>query len=271
MKNKRKAPVFDRVLVAFDQAKADQALLNEAASLAAGFRAELVGLFFEDTELLSAAGLPVTRLVSEHGRTPQSVDVALMRQALKAHFTRTRSAIEAAAARWHVRCSFQIAPADLEQLTAAVAGARNLLALQSARKGGAKAISQLVTLAPCQVLLVQNVRQPSRPVLVVYEGSEQSLALGEALSKVKGSRFIVLLVGDKQAELERLASDVREWTNAHSVQCEIRLLPDSGAEAIVNAVHGSQAGVVILNRRGRWLGEADSLLMRLQCSIITVP
>ncbi len=73
----------DRVLVALE-AEADAAsLLEAAASLVAGLHAELFGLFVEDSELLGAAELPVTRSISSFTEAQAPLDARLMRRALR--------------------------------------------------------------------------------------------------------------------------------------------------------------------------------------------
>jgi len=177
-------PRFRRILVALDTAERSGAAIEEAARLAAGLRAELVGVFIEDTELMHAAALSVTRIVHCQTRTLAAFDPASMRRAYRVRSAETRRSLETAAAHWRIKCSFQIERGIYaEQLLASIREG-DLLALTSSgrqrqSRAGAAALGA-VARTPCPLFLMRQARAPGRPVVVLYEGSPDALSLGRA-------------------------------------------------------------------------------------------
>ena len=110
-------PDLRRILVTLDAAEQRQSTLEEVARLAAGLKAELVGLCVEDSELLEAAELPVTQIVSSHSGAAAARDSALMQRAFRIWSAESRKTFEAVAERWSVRWSFQVARGALAETT----------------------------------------------------------------------------------------------------------------------------------------------------------
>ena len=67
-----------RILVALDASEASRAAIRSAVDLAARFRAELVGLFVEDVNLLRSAQLPFVRKVGAFSLVEEIPNPALL-------------------------------------------------------------------------------------------------------------------------------------------------------------------------------------------------
>ena len=74
MKEEARELVIRRILVALDASRHSLAALEAAAELAARLKAELVGLFVEDIDLLRLAGLPFAREIRYPSAIIQQLD-----------------------------------------------------------------------------------------------------------------------------------------------------------------------------------------------------
>ena len=97
-----------RILIALDPSPASQMACLAAVELAAALRAELVGMFVEDTELLRSAELSVTREIGVVTGRLRPLEVGDLEAQLRIHARRTRDLLELAAGRTEVITSFWI-------------------------------------------------------------------------------------------------------------------------------------------------------------------
>jgi len=259
-----------RILVALEAGESAPALLEAAANLAAGLHAELVGLFVEDSELLDAADLPVTRSIPSHAQAHAPLDARLMRRALRIWETKAGDALASAAERWRVKWSFRVVRGTMEEQILAEARSDDLLALgtpgKAVRRARLAAASRAVAeRAPCSVLLMQAAGGADRPVAVIYDGSERALATGERLARIYGRPLQVLAVGDSEAA-------AATWLERHrgGARVDPRVV-DSAAE-ICAALKRRHPGMLVLDPEGALVGKIglDTLLGELKCSVLVL-
>ena len=260
-----------RVLVALDPAAECRAALETAARLAAQSEAELVGLFVEENELLEAAALPVTRVIRGSDFALDPLDRSVMEQGLKAWAAQARANLTAAAERWHVQASFQVARGDLAEALLAEARRCDLLALgtvgrvsQRSRIGATA--RRMARQAPCSVLVMRRDETPGLPVTVLYEGNERALALGAELAQMQG-RALEIAVVDAE-----LAVAAKAWLSDRDLPARVEQLSVETAEQLSAQLASQPAGIVVLERAGR-LGSAvdtDRVLAGPPSSVILV-
>jgi hypothetical protein len=272
MSEQRDKPDLRRILVALDAGEQSLADLEEVARLAAGLQAELVGLFIEDTELFSAAALPVTRMVSHQGQAETGLDTALMQRALRVWAARSRESLAAAARHWQVRWSFRVARGTLaEQLLSQVQDF-DLLALGKAGAPTREARLRAETLrvteqARCSVLLLHRAARPNRPVVVIYEGAERPLALGQDLARVYGSPLVVLALGQDAKTAESLERDAAEWLGGKGA---VQRLIGAEPAVVEKTLRELSASVVVLDRHGSLAPRIEPLLGETDCSVLVL-
>lgn len=266
-----------RILVALEAGESAPALLEAAANLAAGLHAELVGLFVEDSELLDAADLPVTRSIPSHAQAQMPLDARLMRRALRIWETKAGDALASAAERWRVKWSFRVVRGTMEEQILAEARSDDLLALgtpgKAVRRARLAAASRAVAeRAPCSVLLMQAAGGADRPVAVIYDGSERALVTGERLARIYGRPLNVLAVGDSEAAAAALQAAAATWLERHrgGARVDPRVV-DSAAE-ICEALKRRHPGMLVLDPEGALVGKfgLDTLLGELKCSVLVL-
>ncbi|MEE9209398.1 MAG: universal stress protein, partial [Kiloniellales bacterium] len=209
-----------RILVALEAEEGAAALLEAAADLAAGLHAELFGLFVEDSELLGAAELPVTRSISSLAEAQAPLDARLMRRALRVSAVRAGEALAAVAQRRRVKFSYRVVQGALAEQVLAEARRYDLLALgppgREVRRAPVTVARRAVAeQAPCSVLLLQGGGAAGRPVVVIYDGSERSLALGERLARITERPLLVLAVAENEDGVSDLVRRAKDWERRH--------------------------------------------------------
>ena len=265
-----------RILVALEAGESAPALLEAAANLAAGLHAELVGLFVEDSELLEAADLPVTRSIPSHAQAHVPLDARLMRRALRIWEAKAGDALASAAGRWRVKWSFRVVRGTLEEQILAEVRSHDLLALGTPGKAVrrarlAVASRALAERAPCSVLLMQA-GGAERPVAVIYDGSERALATGERLARIYGRPLHVLALGDSEAAAAALQVEAATWLERHRGGARVdRHVVDSAAE-ICEALKRRHPGMLVLDPEGALVGKfgLETLLGELKCSVLVL-
>ena len=266
-------PDLRRILVALDSGERSASALEEAARLAAGMEAELVGLFIEDSELLAAASLPVTRLLSGHEGRLGALDSALVQRAYRIWSAELRKNLEAVAARWQVRCSFQVARGAVAEELLSQAGERDLLAVETDRRQrrgrGAAAVQLVAERARCSVFLMQRRAYGRRPVAVLFEGAEPALAVGRSVARIYHADLVVLALGEDAVAAES-EDPLRTVLEGESPRTRLERLPDPTAEAIAEILRRFAPGVVVVQRKGAFAAAAKSALEQFDCSLLMV-
>lgn len=246
-----------RVLVALDPMAQCQGALETAARLASRSEAELVGLFVEESELLAAAALPVTRVLRSHDLAEEALDEAVMARGLRAWASDAEALLAAAADRWRVRASFRVARGRIAEVLSAEARRGDLVALgavarpsRAPRVGAtARALSRGLV---CPVLVMGAPDGAGAPVLAVFDGDPRVLALGAELAALLDSRFDIAV-----AE-ETLEEQARAWLEARGLAGRVERIEDGSAARLQDGLRRRAASLVVLDRCGRLGAEVDA-------------
>ena len=263
-----------RVLVALEAEAGAAALLEAAASLAAELHAELAGLFVEDSELLAAANQPATRTVPAQAVGRSASEAGSVRRGLKISAARAGEALAVAARRRQVKYSYRVAQGALAELVLAEAGRSDLVALGSSSRALRQACvtvtgCAVAARAPCSVLLLQGAGAGARPVVVVYDGAERALVLGERLARIYQRPLLVLAAAESEAAAAELAARARDWQRRHHGRARvIEAIGDSVAE-FRTALEAQHPGILVLDpERGLAARSGlETLLGELRCSV----
>ena len=108
MNERELEPTIRRILVALDASPHSQAALEAASELADVLKAELVGIFVEDVNLLRLAGLPFAREVGYPSGTDRPLDSPSMERELRIQAEQARQTLAGVAVRRQIRWSFRV-------------------------------------------------------------------------------------------------------------------------------------------------------------------
>jgi nucleotide-binding universal stress UspA family protein len=276
-----------RILVALDASGHSLAALKAAVELAASLKAELLGLFVEDINLLRLAGLPFAQEIPYPLAAAQQMDSLRLEQELRTQASRAKRALAEAAEPVRVSWSFRVARGQVTAEVLTAASEVDLLSLGIASRPlirrtrpGSTALT-VAARAPRTVLLLQQGEKIRPPVLVTYDGSvsaKRALAIAARLIqtlKPNGSRaLIVLTVANANApELaQRLEQEAETWLLGQDFQLSFRRLSKADVPGLVQAVRAEQAGLLVLGGEMLLL-EAETiqaLLDKISCPVLLV-
>jgi hypothetical protein len=216
---------FKRLLVALEAGVSEAVLLEEAARLAAGLEAELVGLLIESADMIEASGLPMTRLVPSQARQSTELTADMMRRAIRIWNEGVRQALAMTAKRWNVPWSARPAEWPLLSLAAPEAEALDFVLYEasSAHKGVTEKL--LASRACRSIFLIRRRVRAGEPIVLLFEGSEEALVLAGALARVYGAPLrIIPIAGTEASATERkerlLALQAQEQPQAGVVVLE---------------------------------------------------
>jgi nucleotide-binding universal stress UspA family protein len=264
-----------RVLVALDVEAMEDAVLEEAARLAAIQRAELVGLFVEDAELLAAAALPMAAVISGQAGGSAMLDVAIMRRAFRVWSAAAERALAAAAERWQVKWSFEVARGHRVEQLLAQARRQDLLALTlrgepvEARREGAAAW-QVMRQARCSVLLVSRRSRRAPGVAVLYEGRDASLDAALRIAEADRRPLLVLALGEGEIEAAALRQRAVDWLDSKAASGRVAAVQRGDDATLRQILETNGTGLVILERDTRSSQDLDGLLDRVAASLLVL-
>lgn len=265
-----------RILVALDASTHSLAALEAASRLAAELRAELLGLFVEDVDLLQVAALPFTRTMSAQTRGEQPLDPATMERALRVRAAQARAALAATAERRQVRWSFRIARGEIIDEVLSEAGRCDLVTLgktskasvRRARLGGTA--RNAAARASCSVLLYQEGTRLDWPIVALFDGSTRALAVASEFARIYGTELTVLVVAGDTQTLARLGREAAAWLKRRGRAAHIRPVDRAAAAEICHAVRTEGGGLLVLDREGPLARREDlgAMLDELECPVL---
>ncbi|NQU57903.1 MAG: universal stress protein [Rhodospirillales bacterium] len=211
---------FQRVLVAVDASPESRVLLEIAADLARCFESPLTGLYVEDEDMVSFAGLPVGREISVIGARV----LDLTRQRLQSHFQNQASQIQrtlgtVAAAR-QISHSFAVLHGRPEQEIRNAAEKMDLLAIgpkvgATLRPRGQELRRHFLESSAEGLLVVPDLSKTAHegPIGTIYTGtpgSERAVRMAIRIARGLDRQVLVALVpgDDETRALERLLKEI---------------------------------------------------------------
>jgi len=254
-----------RILVALDSSSRSLEALQNAAELAARWKAELLGLFVEDADLLRlAAAASATRFLYP-AASEEPLSGLHMERELKALAEGARRELARAAAHSHVSWSFRIVRGRLLAEILLAAAEADLLSLSlggagwpMGRRPQVGSTSQAVAGTQSSFLRARRPLQAPEPVLVVYDGSkgaEAACRFAAQLAGTSGNRLTVLLPtlsgrleGQGEAEVLGLLGE------AH-LQLRFRAIHSNDKSDLLRAVRSEQGRALVLSGQSPLLEE----------------
>lgn len=244
-----------RILVALDASPHSLAALEAAVELAGRFRAELLGLFVEDVNLLRLAELPFAQEIGFFSAIRRELDTQGIERQFRGQAARIRRALELSAEHTQVNWSFRVARGVIasELLTAAsevdlIILGRGGWSLTQRRQLGSTARA-ILSETPCLALILHHGAGLELPMLVVYDGSplaQKALAAAAALVQGEDGDLTVLVLADEPDMAHRLQRQAAEWLQGRGVQADYRLLTESSVARLAHIVQMEGGGTFVL-------------------------
>ncbi|HBY97896.1 MAG: universal stress protein [Ardenticatenaceae bacterium] len=281
MSEAEREPAIQRILVALDVSSYSLAALDAAAELAAGLRAELLGLFVEDINLVRVADLPFSREMGLFSATVRQFDRREVERQFQVQAERARQALMLIAGQAQVRWAFRVTRGPVASEVLAAASEADLIALGKvgwslagpARLGSTA--HAVVSETPRPALILQGRVRPGAPMLVVYDGSpgaHAALAVATHLARRANRQLTVLIVADGSASASRLQAHADAWLWARGLRARSHRLIRADTPTLAAAVRAEGSCVLVLPgesplRQGQALAR---LLSEVECSVLLV-
>jgi len=255
-----KAPArsIRRILVAVDASPSSRLAIRTAAELAAALGGELVGLFVEEDNLFQVAEFPFAREVSGFLTTCSRLDSQALERALRAQAHRMSLDLEAAAGAKAVPWQFRVVRGTVpEELIAAAAEADLVVIGKIGRSLGRRrrlgsTTRMVVSRGRGLTMIVHEVRKPSRPITVVYDGSRLSkhaLEVAVLLAGVHEDVFLrVVIVAESSESGTRLRSEVKAEVDIpeNEFPVETSVLVNPSTSQLTWFLQGDGGGPVVM-------------------------
>lgn len=248
----RPPPQIRRIVVALDASADSLAGLEAAVQLAADLRAEVLGVFVEETDLLRAGELPATREVTLFSGEPRELDRDELERQIRAQAKRARKALEAAAERARIAWSFRTVRGRPGTELAAAAEEADLLTVGATGRAPWRApgttVRELVRVVDRPMLVLRQGAPLGPDVQVVHDGSEagwEALRTGAALAGREEARLTVLVTPADPDEAAALRESVEERLAEAGLSARFRHLPGAGVTGICAALAEADGGVLV--------------------------
>jgi nucleotide-binding universal stress UspA family protein len=248
-------PAIRRILVALDASPHSLAALEAAAELAAGLKAELLGLFVEDINLLRLAELPFAREMGVFSTTRRRLDILEVERELRAQASRARRALAIAAGRAQVPWSFRVARGVIAAELLAAASEADLVILGkvgwslTGRRHMGSTARAVLSQATCLTLILQEGVRLSLPILVVYDGStiaQKALSAAIRLVRGKNGYLTVLILADGPDAARELQTNVAKWLRERGLEARYRWLVGADVRHLPRIVDAEGCGMLVL-------------------------
>ncbi len=203
-----------RVVVALDVAADFAPAIELAATVAAGWRASLRGLFAEDERLQRLAALPFAQQLdpATAQRTPISAEG--MRAEIDALMRRMRQELESVAERHGLPWSFDAAPGSIDrdefviesdELLAVGLSSRPIVSQMRLGSPWQRAVGRLQR----RVLLVRGRSDANAPLAVLYDATEPGRRALAAAIRIAGAcrRPLIIAVPEHVPEAQRIEAE----------------------------------------------------------------
>jgi len=210
----REAKVL-KILLALDAASQNQDAMESAIALATQLRAELIGLFVEDIELLRSAQLPFTSEVVADSGEERSLTSNHIEKSLRAWKNQMQALLTREAQKANIKCSFRTVKGRRIETLLSETGEYNLLIVSHARQ-------QLI--APIT---------KSDVVYLLFDGSSEShhgvaIISEMALQELRN----VVLIDTCSEDIEYGAKKAAEWLTRHGVHVFVQKLSGDPAQSL---------------------------------------
>ncbi len=267
-----------RILVALDGSPHSQAALEAAAHLAELLRAELMGVFVEDVNLLRLAELPFAQEVRRHTATIEKLEVRYLHRQLQRQAEQAQADLKRVANAHALSATFRVArgPVSAEVLAAALEA--DLLALGRISHAGPPRLGSTAKTAVAQtsrpVLLMRPGLPFAQPILLVYDGSpgaERALEVAAYLAGENG-RLQVLLWAENAQQALAQEEAIRQSQQPKGLNLQFRRLTQPDVANFAYLVRLSGTGLMVLSDTNTRLPTAvvHTLLEELDHPILLV-
>jgi len=247
--------IIHSIAVAIDCSPHSKASLEAAAEMASRLKAELIGIFVEDINLLHMAGLPFAEEIRLY--STEKLDTAQLERLLRHQAQQAREMLEHTAQPRTLRHTFRVLRGLVPEQVMQAALEADMLVLgrsgrsPSCRKGLGSTARTALSEGSMNVLLMRpGVTAAEGPLLVLYDASEASKrALATALEIAGPASTLNLLITDPAPDaLERCKQETDAAVREKGLETEYYHLPFTDSRQLVSFIRMIDSGLLIIGK-----------------------
>lgn len=250
-----------RILVALDDSPSSRFAIRTAIDLALRFKAQIVGLFVEDINLLRMAHLPFVREIGLFSIAPRRVDIDELERQLRSQAERIRRVLAAAAEAHGITWELLVkrGPVALEVMTSGADA--DLMVLGRVGRSYAQrrlgtTMRSILLQRPGLTFVLSAEVPKAAPVIVLYDGSEgadQALDIAATLVASDDDRLSVVLIAESREASQRLHENASRRLAARGVDADYRVVRHPSLEGLAWWIRTLGSGLLVLPCGGHGL------------------
>ena len=267
-----------RILIALDASPASRAALELAADLAVRHKAELVGIYVEDINLLRSADISIVEEVGAFSAIPRRVDSRQVASELKTHARQIEEMLSSIASKANLRWSFRSVRGLIHGELLAAAEETDLIILGkrgwSEGKQFGSTARKLAALSPIRSLILAHKVHPDSPILVIFDGSNASKNALQTAARIctPGSTLTLVIPAEDQESAQALYAGLVSWIEQQEFTVQFRWVNNMTGNRISNIALVSGCDLVVMPAESELLQPETiiSMIENADCAVLLV-
>jgi nucleotide-binding universal stress UspA family protein len=261
-------------MVALDASPRNMGMIKTAARLASRLRAELIGLFVEDIDLLRIAELPFANEIGLFSQASRRLDVRRLERDFRAQANWMRRVMAEIAENEKVQWDFRVARGPIAPELLAAGAEVDLLilgkvgrSLRQRRRIGST-VKKLLLRRPGLTMVLSETRSfaAPAPVVTIYDGSKESQKALEAAGRLvesEGMPLHIIVLADDENVAQKLEVEVEKKVHLEGLAAKVRRMINPSLEKLAMAVRMDRFSPLIVPCGRKHVLEGDAL-----CSLV---
>ncbi len=270
---------FRRILVALDASPHSLAALDAAVEMSVNLKAELIGLFVEDINLLRLSGMPFAQVMGHYSASQRKLNTGQLERQFRTQADWARRALVQAAQAVSLDWSFKVVRGSIPgELIAATKEADLIILGQKGwsdlHRVGSTA-QTVMTQAETITLILREGSRLGNSVMTVFDGSksaDEALEVAGDLIRQGQGRLVVLIIAADPEQAQSHIDFVSNWSDQTGIQVFYRWLKEADPFMVCSLAQTEAGGVLVLPKDCDSLSDemALAILSEVNCPVMFV-
>lgn len=264
------------ILVSLDTLRGDVGALERLAEIAALLKRRLHGLYIEDEDLLTIAGLPFTREINLQTRDESNLERNQLEQQMRAMARQAEAMLAQSAERWGVEWQFQQVRGKVTAELAKAAERAGLVSLLASNQNSylnrllPQEQDDLRRLLQLSCILLPAVITAGEEVVVVIDSSDQTESLLQPAQLICANRPVTILLSGGDTPL--LRQQLEQECSQRGISAAIFDTPMVSLGQLESLLERRKPNLIIMHQRNDLLAAQlpEKWVQRMQVPMLLV-